>query len=81
MSERLFREPYRFDFFQAVRCLRQLALELAAGKQAQQRFGVGDKVGPAQEVVGFRAARVEFSGRRIVSCGRPKDATARRRCW
>ena len=49
VSERLFHEPYRFDFFQAVRLLEKLALERAGGQAAQQRFAVGQDRPPAQE--------------------------------
>ncbi len=55
VSQRLFHEPYRFDFFQAVRLLEQLAVERAAGKAAQQRAAVGHDRAPSQEVVRFCA--------------------------
>jgi type VI secretion system protein ImpH len=50
VSARLFREPHRFDFFQAVRLLEQLERQRADG-----RYPVGQDRPPAQEVVRFRA--------------------------
>jgi type VI secretion system protein ImpH len=51
LSEQLFREPYRFDFFQAVRLLERMARE--AGQRAPQP--VGYDYPPDQEAVRFRA--------------------------
>jgi type VI secretion system protein ImpH len=51
LSEQLFREPYRFDFFQAVRLLERLARG-AAGRAPQP---VGYDHPPDQEAVRFRA--------------------------
>ncbi len=49
LSERLLREPYRFDFFQAVRLLERLGRERVPGAP------VGQDRAPDQEVVRFRA--------------------------
>ncbi len=53
VSERLFREPFRFDFFQAVRLLEQI--ERARGAGGARRSPVGQDRAPGQEVVRFRA--------------------------
>ena len=51
LSDQLFHEPYRFDFFQAVRLLERLAR--GAGRRAPQP--VGHDHPPDQEAVRFRA--------------------------
>jgi type VI secretion system protein ImpH len=51
LSEELFHEPYRFDFFQAVRLLERLAR--GSGASAHQPVGLDHP--PQQEVVRFRA--------------------------
>ena len=51
VSTRLLQEPYRFDFFQAVRLLERMARE--AGSAARQP--VGCEAAPRQEAVRFRA--------------------------
>lgn len=51
LSEHLFREPYRFDFFQAVRLLERLAR--GASRPAPQPVGYDHP--PDQEAVRFRA--------------------------
>ena len=50
VSERLLREPYRFDFFQAVRLLERLEAE-----QGRSCYPVGHDRLPAQEAVRLRA--------------------------
>jgi type VI secretion system protein ImpH len=55
VSERLFREPFRFDFFQAVRLLEHLERARAEDDPARRRHRVGEDRAPAQEIVRFRA--------------------------
>jgi type VI secretion system protein ImpH len=55
VSERLFREPYRFDFFQAVRLLEALERDRAPHDPNRRRQPVGQDRPPAREVVRFRA--------------------------
>jgi type VI secretion system protein ImpH len=52
LKERLHQEPYRFDFFQAVRLLERLARHEPA---SQARRAVGKDYAPEQECVHFRA--------------------------
>jgi type VI secretion system protein ImpH len=55
VSERLFKEPHRFDFFQAVRLLERWTQEQARLDPRLQRTPVGHDAAPDQEVVRFRA--------------------------
>jgi type VI secretion system protein ImpH len=55
VSARLLGEPYRFDFFQAVRLLEQLERERAGAGAGRRRYPVGHDWAPAQEMVRFRA--------------------------
>lgn len=64
LSEKLFRTPYRFDFFQAVRMLERLAFNMNAGDREHGKssssgllFGglVGQDNPPEQEAVRFRS--------------------------
>jgi type VI secretion system protein ImpH len=55
LSEQLLREPYRFDFFQAVRLLERLAQERARQDPRWRRHPVGRDQSPDREVVRFRA--------------------------
>ena len=68
LSDRLFREPFVFDFFQAVRVLERLAIERADENAVSPRsqagawerggmgyFPVGEDQPPEQEAVRFRA--------------------------
>ena len=68
LSEELFDEPYRFDFFQAVRLLERLGPDAAP---------VGRDGPPAREVVRFRAHR-RWPSRPARSSGssRPPTPTA-----
>lgn len=54
VNEQLLREPYRFDFFQAVRLLERAASQRGKRPQAQ-RQPVGGNAPPGREVVRFRA--------------------------
>jgi type VI secretion system protein ImpH len=54
-AELLFREPCRFDFFQAVRLLERLAQEEALRDPRRRREPVGQDGTPEREVVRFRA--------------------------
>lgn len=66
LEDTLFEEPYRFDFFQAVRVLERLFPE---------RGPVGRDANPAKEVVRFRShASLSFPASQIYDLGRPKDA-------
>ncbi len=55
LIERLFREPYRFDFFQAVRVLEQAAAREARDPRYLGRAPVGEYGDPRQETVRFKA--------------------------
>jgi type VI secretion system protein ImpH len=55
VSERLFQESHRFDFFQAVRVLERWAQEQARLNAHPERAAVGYDTAPAQEIVRFRA--------------------------
>ena len=52
LIDRLFREPFRFDFFQAVRLLDSHARR---EEQTRRRWPVGHDATPLQEIVRFRA--------------------------
>jgi type VI secretion system protein ImpH len=54
LSEELLREPYRFDFFQAVRLLEFLARESALQDPRQPSSPVGRDSAPDREAVRFR---------------------------
>jgi len=54
VSEQLFRAPFRFDFFQAVRLLEALARAQTKTHQVPLRAPVGSHAPPDQEVVRFR---------------------------
>ena len=54
LAERLFREPHRFDFFQAVRLLERVARERAEGNGRWPHRPVGRDSLPEQEAVRFR---------------------------
>jgi type VI secretion system protein ImpH len=59
LSRELFKTPYRFDFFQAVRLLEHLLREQERGRGAREArpdgMGVGRDLDPGDEVVRFRA--------------------------
>ena len=48
-------EPYRFDFFQAVRVLERIARDVADGDAHHPQLPVGHGTAPSREVVRFRA--------------------------
>lgn len=54
VSDRLYHEAYRFDFFQAVRLLQAIGYE-GAGEPGGRRYAVGYDHAPPQEAVRFRA--------------------------
>jgi type VI secretion system protein ImpH len=54
LSGQLLREPYRFDFFQAVRLLERLARAQAGADPVRRRRPVGGDQPPEREVVRFR---------------------------
>jgi type VI secretion system protein ImpH len=54
LSGQLLQEPYRFDFFQAVRLLERVAREQAGYDARRQRQPVGWDQPPEREVVRFR---------------------------
>jgi type VI secretion system protein ImpH len=55
LSERLLREPSRFDFFQAVRVLERLARQRAGQDPRRPQLPVGQDQPPDQEFARFRA--------------------------
>jgi type VI secretion system protein ImpH len=55
LSEQLLNEPYRFDFFQAVRLFEALARETAPEDRRAARNPVGGDSPPSREVLRFRA--------------------------
>lgn len=55
VSEQLLGEPYRFDFFQAVRLFEALARESATGDRRTSLLPVGGDALPSREVLRFRA--------------------------
>jgi type VI secretion system protein ImpH len=55
LSEQLYAEAHRFDFFQAVRVLQRLGLAALRAETDQPRFPVGQDGAPQQEAVRFRA--------------------------
>jgi type VI secretion system protein ImpH len=55
LSDRLFREPYTFDFFQAVRVLERLARERASADARFPNAPLGHDQPPDHEAVRFRA--------------------------
>ncbi len=55
VSQQLTEEPYRFDFFQAVRLLERIAQEKSESDPAYRRYPVGKDHPPHQEIVHFRA--------------------------
>ena len=78
LADRLFQEPFRFDFFQAVRVLERLAHELAGTEDDPRRrhFPVGQDHPPEQEAVRFRAGpSLSFPSSAVVQC-RPLDDEA-----
>ncbi|HYO62035.1 MAG TPA: type VI secretion system baseplate subunit TssG [Pyrinomonadaceae bacterium] len=67
LTSRLFDEPYRFDFFQAVRLLERIYRE----RRAVGRAGVA----PAAEVARFRTRQsLEFPASQLHELARPKGA-------
>jgi type VI secretion system protein ImpH len=55
VSERLYAEGHRFDFFQAVRVLNRIALAASDGEGGRSRQPVGGDAAPRQESARFRA--------------------------
>jgi len=55
VSQRLAEEPYKFDFFQAVRLLEQIARERSPDDRSGVRVPVGADGPPRRETVRFRA--------------------------
>jgi type VI secretion system protein ImpH len=56
LSEQLLAQPYRFDFFQAVRLLERAGWESSRAGAAPRRRGVGGPFLPQEELVRFKAA-------------------------
>jgi type VI secretion system protein ImpH len=74
LSEVLFQEGYRFDFFQAVRLLQRMACEESAAERRWPQYPVGLDHSPRQEVVRFRALPAHsFPPGSIRMIGRPDD--------
>jgi len=61
LIKRLFHDPYRFDFFQAVRVLDSHA---RSESEPARRWSVGHDAVPVQEIVRFRPPRLSTSPRR-----------------
>ena len=55
LTERMLKEGFRFDFFQAVRLLERFGEEERDSDGRPLRFAVGEDFAPRQEVVRFRA--------------------------
>ena len=76
VSARLFGEPHRFDFFQAVRLLEQLERERADEETGRRRYPVGQDWAPTQEVVRFRAQpSLSFPAAAVSQLHRPPSPT------
>jgi type VI secretion system protein ImpH len=80
LIDRLFREPFRFSFFQAVRILEQKGRKDAGSTRVKAVGPVGDDSPPDEEVVQFRAqASLNFPGSEISAIdlpGRREEGTA-----
>jgi type VI secretion system protein ImpH len=75
LSDRLLGEPWRFDFFQAVRLLERLQYESAGGDPRAARQPVGHDTAPGREVVRFRAlTSLSFPAAPIAQVRRPPSA-------
>jgi type VI secretion system protein ImpH len=73
VGERLFSEPHRFDFFQAVRLLERLA-RLRTEADHKKRFAVGQDALPKSEVVRFRAhPSLSFAAGQLNQVRQPKS--------
>jgi type VI secretion system protein ImpH len=55
LTDELFRQPFNFDFFQAVRILERLALVVASEEPGSPSFPVGEDHPPEREAVRFRS--------------------------
>jgi type VI secretion system protein ImpH len=67
VTERLFQEPWQFEFFQAVRLLEWIARENSAEAGASRRVPVGGDENPRDEIVHFREpATFRFSPSSVV---------------
>ncbi|MBV9123842.1 MAG: type VI secretion system baseplate subunit TssG [Planctomycetes bacterium] len=77
LSDLLVREPYRFDFFQAVRLLERWLHERARQDPRWQRSPIGRDFPPEREVVRFRALPgLSFPGSAVVQVKTPASAKA-----
>jgi type VI secretion system protein ImpH len=80
LIEQLFAEPYRFDFFQAVRLLRWAAAEHSRACAVPARMPVGRDGEPQQEIVRFRALPSHaFPAGPIAALRPPRDSADERR--
>lgn len=76
LAQQLLREPYRFDFFQAVRILKWLGWEENRSEVESMRHPVGGDLDPAREIVRFRAVQSQsFPSSAVTAIRRPPEDT------
>src|SRR5262245_3684697 len=75
LSEALFAQPHRFDFFQAVRLLRWLGRERSSSDPRWSSHQPGQDVMPDQEEIRFRALpSLSFPGSSLAHASQPEPS-------